>query len=86
MFISQLVVSYASLVFPERQHLPNVELHSYCPQMFLYLDFQSRDDVSDSKQTFAIKKSDNIPAGQTSQARAATQLAFCHPALKRHSM
>ena len=31
------------------KHLHNVETRFYCPQTFLYLDFQYRDDVSKSK-------------------------------------
>ncbi len=34
------------------KHLHNVETRFYCPQTFLYLDFQCRDDVSELKQTF----------------------------------
>ncbi len=31
------------------KHLPNVETRFYCPQTFLSLDFQCRDDVSELK-------------------------------------
>ena len=31
------------------KHLHNVETRFYCPQTFLYLDFQCRDDVSELK-------------------------------------
>ncbi len=31
------------------KHLPNVETRVYCPQAFLSLDFQCRDDVFESK-------------------------------------
>ncbi len=31
------------------KHLHNVETRFYCPQMFLSLDFQCRDDVSELK-------------------------------------
>ena len=31
------------------KHLHNVEMHCYCPQMFLSLNFQCRDDVSEFK-------------------------------------
>ena len=31
------------------KHLHNVETRFYCPQTFLYLDFQCRDDVSEIK-------------------------------------
>jgi len=40
------------LIQQELKHLHNVETHLYCPQTFLYLDFQCRDDVSEWKQTF----------------------------------
>ena len=33
-------------------HIYNVETRFYCPQTFLCLDFQCRDDVSEVKQTF----------------------------------
>lgn len=33
----------------ELKHLQNVKLHLYCPQMFLSLDFQCMDDVSELK-------------------------------------
>jgi len=36
-----------SLRYPK--HLHNVEMRFYCPQTFLSLDFQCRDDVSESK-------------------------------------
>ena len=31
------------------KHLHNVETRFYCPQALLYLDFQCRDDVSESR-------------------------------------
>ncbi len=42
--ITCLLVDHEAL-----KHLPNVETRFYCPQTFLYLDFQSRDDVSELK-------------------------------------
>ena len=33
-------------------HLHNVETRFYCPQAFLSLDFQYKDDVSEVKKTF----------------------------------
>ena len=39
-------------MLPVLQHLRNVETRLYCPQAFLSLDFQCRDDVSEVKQTF----------------------------------
>ncbi len=34
------------------KHLPNVEMHFYCPQGFLSIDFHCRMDVSELDQTF----------------------------------
>jgi len=36
------------------KHLPNVETRFYCPQAFLSLDFQSRDDVSGLKRAVCL--------------------------------
>ena len=44
-------------MLPVLQHLRNVETRLYCPQAFLSLDFQCRDDVSEVKQTFRDYKS-----------------------------
>ena len=38
------------------KHLHNVETRLDCPQTFLSLDFQCRDDVSELKQTFQDEK------------------------------
>ncbi len=40
---------------PERllKHPHIVEMRFYCPQTFLYLDFQCRDDVSELNQAFS---------------------------------
>ena len=40
--ITCLLVDHEAL-----KHLPNVETRFYCPQTFLYLYFQCRDDVSE---------------------------------------
>jgi len=32
-------------------HLHNLATRFYCPQTFLYLDFQYRDDISESNET-----------------------------------
>jgi hypothetical protein len=39
------------------KHLPSVETRIYCPQAFLSLDFQCRDDVSELNRRFGIEKS-----------------------------
>jgi len=43
-------VSPASWIY--LKHLLKVRTRFYCPQAFLSLDFQCRDDVSELKQTF----------------------------------
>jgi len=40
----------------ELEHLRNVEKRFYCPQTFLSLTFQCRDDVCELKQTLRDRK------------------------------
>jgi len=42
------------------KHLHNVEMRFYCPQMFLRLDFQRVDDISELRKTFHhLKRADS---------------------------
>ena len=62
-------VSYAcvtsSLMLMHLKHLYNVETRFHCPQTFLSLDLQCRDDVSERKQTFWDWEEQSLTALQT---------------------
>ena len=40
-----------TIVLVGLKHFPNVEPRFYCPQAFLSLDFQCKDEISELKQT-----------------------------------
>ena len=50
------------------QHLHNVETLLYCPQTFLYLEFQCRDVVSEL-QLSGLKRAYSVHDGQVSIAQ-----------------
>ncbi len=46
---------------PPQKYLHNVETHSQCPQTFLSLDFQCRDEFLYETRCFGIQKSSCSP-------------------------
>jgi len=43
---------FSHVILVVQKHPPSIKKRCYCPQTFLYLDFQCKDDMSDVKYTF----------------------------------